>query len=650
MELLLPRNESLKPFLVSAQSRLTPIGLLSKGSEADEFDANDWIEQSTKESHLLSTAPIATSLFVASVSCFAPAVFAADALTIRDLAPDNSVLVVGLDDIHGTLNRLGPTAFGKLWNDPAIAEDVKKFKGLLDKSIVDASAEAGIAREDVTWPSSAGFALMTELDEELGIPTLQFVFFCDWSAEAEKAARFCDAVIEKMQKTAKDAGNEMKADEVRGRRVLTSAAKSGDDEKSDADGDDDADDEEGAMGMGMPDIAPKEFCMSSDKGRIFVASSKGSMDMLLGRVDGDHAKSIGDSATFKGAIELSGGTQDMYAVLMTDAAKPLLAMAPQFMLVEPLIKRFFGNIQAWSFGMHANDGVFESCAGIYVPDGKVGLLSLVDTASEPKPAPAIVPSDAMSYGRMNLRFDRIVPMIDEVIAGLPAEQGEMISPQLDMYRPAMNAAFAAIGPEIHLWSNEPNATDPLSGGMVTAIAMKSDKESAAAVSDFMNLLPLGLQSRDFNGMTIMSDEFAPMAIGLGGGYMVLGEVKQVEQALRSVDAKGEAGLASDAQYTASLATMGKDPVIAMAWFNIARQMASAVGSVKDMADRVEGMANIDSDAEVPGLGVGMDDMKPMYDLMKPEVIKRCFADGLLEFKPTSTGFSTRYRMMPAASK
>ena len=429
MELLLPRIESLKPFLVSAQSRLTPIGLLSKGSEADEFDANDWIEQSTKESHLLSTAPIATSLFVASVSCFAPAVFAADALTIRDLAPDNSVLVVGLDDIHGTLNRLGPTAFGKLWNDPAIAEDVKKFKGLLDKSIVDASAEAGIAREDVTWPSSAGFALMTELDEELGIPTLQFVFFCDWSAEAEKAAKFCDAVIEKMQKAAKEAGNEMKADEVRGRRVLTSATKSGDDEKSDADGDGGADDEEDLMGMGMPDIAPKEFCMSSDKGRIFVASSKESMDMLLGRVDGDHAKSIGDSATFKGATELSGGTQDMYAVLMTDAAKPLLAMAPQFMLVEPLIKRFFGNIQAWSFGMHANDGVFESCAGIYVPDGKVGLLSLVDTASEPKSAPAVVPSDAMSYGRMNLRFDRIVPMIDEVIAGLPAEQGEMISPQ-----------------------------------------------------------------------------------------------------------------------------------------------------------------------------------------------------------------------------
>lgn len=576
---------------------------------------------------------------------------AGDTLTIRELAPDNAVLVVGADDVRGTIERLGPTALGKIWNDPALAAEVKKFRDGFEQGLADAAKQAGIERDAIVWPSSAGLAVLVGLDEELGLPAIEFVFFSDWSADGEKGIKFCDAMIENLQKQAKDAGEEMKSDEVRGRRVLVSADASAADGDGAGDGMDggDEEDEFDAMGMGMPDLMPKELCIASDKGRLFAASGKATMDMLLGRVDGDHAKSIGESATFKGASDLAGGTQDLYAVLLTDSAQPLLGVVPTFMLVEPLIKRFFGNIEAWSFGFHARDGVLEASAGIYVPDGKVGLLSLVDAPAEPKPAPAIVPSDAMSYGRMNVRFDKLLSMIDDAIAGLPPEQGDMIKPQLDIYRPAMSAAFAAIGPEVHIWSNEPDAADPMTSTMVTAIAMKNDKDSAAAVSDFINLLPLGLQSRDFNGMTIMSDEFAPIAVGIGGGYLVFGEVKSVEQALRSVDAKGEAGLAGDKQYAAAFAAMSKEPVVGTAWFNIGRQIETTAKSLRAMTEQIEGMAGAEGE-ELPGLGVGMDDVNGFYDLLKPEVVKRCFGDCMLEFKSTAGGFSTVYRLLPAAAK
>ena len=591
------------------------------------------------------TAPIVLTLS----AVFSSTALAGDALSIRDLATDNALLVVGADDLRGTIDRLGPTALGKLWNDAAIAEEVKKFKQGFEEGLHEASTAAGIAREDVSWPSSLGLAVMAGLDEELGLPTMQYIFFCDWSAEAEKATKLCDAIIENMQKEAKDSGAEMSAEEIRGRRVFSSKAPAGGDEGEGEDGmDGGMDDEMGGFGMGMPDLGPKEMFITSDKGRLFVASSKEAMDTLLGRVDGDRAKSVGDSATFKGATELAGGTQDVYAVLSTEAAKPMLGMLPQLMLVEPIIQRLFGNIKAWSFGFHAKDGVLEQCAGIYVPDGKVGLLSLIDTATEPKAAPAIVPSDALSYGRMNVRFDKMVAMLDEVIAGLPPEQGDMIKPQLDMYRPAMSAAFAALGPEVHIWSGEMDPADPLSGGSVTAIAMKNDKESAAAVSDFINLLPLGLQSRDFNGMTIMSDEFAPMAVGIGGGYLVIGDVKKVEQSLRSIDAKGEAGLAGDAQYGAALKAMPRDPVVAMAWWNLARQFETAANGLKMAAQQIEGMADLDEEG-VPGLEVGAADVLGFFDLLKPEVVKRCVGDGTLDLRSSSSGFSTRYRIMPAAA-
>jgi hypothetical protein len=587
---------------------------------------------------VLSVATISTSFFSGTL-------FAADALTIRDIAPAGALVVLGADDIRGMIDRLGPTGYGKLWNDPAAAEQVKALKEDFEKAITEAAAQAGIDRDSITWPASVGVAVMGGLDEELGIPQMQFMFFCDWASEAEQTVKMVDALIAQIEKDATESGQTVKAEEIRGRRAIglvTAGAEGGD-------GMGEGDDPMMDPGFGgMPDLGLGDIYLVSDKGRLFAASSVEAMDTLLGRVDGDRAKSVGETETFKAATALSGGTQDIYAVLSTEAAGPLLDTMPEIMLARPLIARFFGDIKAWSFGMHAKDGVLEVGQGIYVPGDKIGLLSLVDLATEPKAPPAIVPADAISYGRMNLRFDKVMGMIDEAIAGLPADQGEMIKPQLDLYRPAMQAAFGAMGPEMHMWSVESSAEDPMAMGGMFAISMKNDKDSSRAVMDFINLLPLGLQSRDFNGMTIMSDEFSPVAIGIGGGYMLIGSVKHVEQALRTVDAKGEAGLAADEQFKQGLGLMSKSPAVGMAWWNTEKMMSEQVRALEAAMGQGMGMAGVDGEQEV--LGVGMDEFGDFWSLMKPEVVKRCFGDSTLEFTAVKSGFSTMYRMHPAASK
>jgi hypothetical protein len=604
--------------------------------------------------HLITSQLTRTMLLATPAMFIATLASAGDALSIRELAPASAIVVVGADDVRGMIDRMGPTALGKLWNDPALAEEVKSIKSSFQEGVNEAATAAGIDPATVTWPSSVGLAVMAEVDEELGLPSAQYIFFCDWSKEAEGAAKMLEAFVANAEKEAKDGGSDVTFEEVRGRRVLVMKDKLVEEGAEDGMGEDgmgeEGMDDFGPFGM-MPDLGPKETCMVHDGSRMFVASSVATMDMLLARVDGAREKPVGDSENFKGAMEVAGGVGDIYAVLSTDNVKPLLAAFPPFMIVEPLVGRFFGNIEAWSLAVHLRDGVIEQNIGCYVPDGKVGLLALVDAPSVPSAPPAIVPSDALSYGRMNVRFDKMVSVIDEAIAGLPEDQSEMIKPQIDMYRPAMTAAFAAMGPEVHMWSLEGDAADPLAAGtMVTAIAMKNDKESAAAVSDFMNLLPLGLQSRDFNGMTIMSDEFSPVAVGIGGGYMVVGETKSVEQALRAVDAKGEQGLAGDAQFTASMATLGKDPVVGMAWWNLGRQMESTGRMLAMLTDQVGGAAGLGEDGAIPGVDVGMDDLTGMTKLFKAEVVKRCFGDALLDFTSTKAGFMTRYRMMPAAAK
>lgn len=586
-------------------------------------------------------------LSISTVFISAP-LLADEPLSIRDIAREGAVLVVGADDFRGTLDRLGPTAYGKLWNAPESADYVKQLKEKFEKTIADAAAKSGIERENIAWPSSIGLALMVEMDEEMGIPAPQFVFFCDWAAEADKAAAFVDALVADIEKKAKDGGATVKVEEIRGRRAIglpTGGAGSGNEFE-----DEFADEFGGGFGGGFGDIGPSEIYMVADKGRLLAASSVAAMDGLLVRVDGDRTKAVGETENFRRATDLAGGTQDIYAVLSTEAAGPLLGAFPQFMLVQPLVTRLFGDIKAWSFGAHAKDGVLETAQGIYVPGAKAGLLSLVDLATEPKAPPAIVPADALSYGRLNVRFDRILPMLDDVLGGMPAEQADMFRPQLDLYRPAMQAAFAAMGPEVHIWSVETDPADLAASGTVTAISMKNDKDSARAVADFINLLPLGLQSRDFNGMTILSDEFAPFAVGIGGGALVIGSVEQVEQALRAVDAKAGEGLAGEANFKKALADMSAAPVVGMAWWDTARQLEATARGMEPMMDALGDMVSLDEEA-IPGVDLSFNDLAGFWKLMSnKELVKRCFGDSVLDFKASDAGFTTSYRMLPGSAE
>lgn len=599
---------------------------------------------------LLQTNRFAASASFIATFAVASSALAADALTIRDLAPDTALLVVGADDIRGTISRLGPTALGKLWNDAAVAEEVKVIRDAFSEGLREAAAEAGVDEGDITWPASGGAALLVDISDDTGLPVIDFVLFVDWADEAEKASKFLSALLERAEKDAKERNLDTRMEEIRGRKVLVSKPPEAVDVT-------DEEDEFGGMDefgmMGLPDFGEPEMSIAVDGGRLLVASSPEMMDALLARVDGDRARAVGETTTFREAVELSGGTQDVYAVLSTEAAQPIFGMMPQLMLVEPLIKQVVGDIKAWSFGAHAKDGVLEQCAGIYMPNGKGGLLGVVDEPSAPSAPPAIVPSDALSYGRLNVRFDRIVEILDGVVGGMPAEQSEMIAPMLDMYRPAMRAAFAALGPAVHLWGREPDPNDPLASTTVTAISMKGDKESAAAVSDLLNLFGLGLAPRDFNGMTILSDEFSPFAVGIGGGYMVIGSSGDVEAALRAVDAKGE-GLAGDADFARSFASMPKEPVVGMAWWDIVRQMSSTMRMLEGLEEQLGGMGGFDADEGVPGMEVLGADLPDTDALMKlfrsEEAMKRCFGEATLSFSSTAKGYSTSYRWMPGRAE
>jgi hypothetical protein len=90
--------------------------------------------------------------------------------------------------------------------------------------------------------------------------------------------------------------------------------------------------------------------------------------------------------------------------------------------------------------------------------------------------------------------------------------------------------------------------------------------------------------------------------------------------------------------------------VGFAWWNTAKEMSAQRMTMQMLAGQFGDMAGFEDDAGVPGVDVGLDDLMGFWDLMKPEVVKRCFGDSTLEFKATSAGFSTMYRTHPASAE
>ncbi len=594
--------------------------------------------------------------FLASLTA-SSALLAGDALDIRDLAPKNSFVVVGIADLPASVERFKSTSMGQMWNAPEFKESVDLLHAAWDSVVKERAAEGGFDVADLTWPKSAGLSIAGELDEETGLEVPATVFFVDWADAGEKSNKWLESALANAEKTAKGAGNSVAFEEIRGRRVLVISEA---DAEADALGMDAGDTEGGA-----PDeFAPQMFGMSPfdfnttlyavDKGRVLGASSSAAMSDLLAKLDAANTSTdaVSSNPAFSGALELAGAASDAYAVVLLENLSALASNSPEMAMAQPFMKQIFGDVQAISANLTARDGTIELAAAVYIPSKKTGLPALFDLGTELAAPPAIVPADAVSYSRFNVRFDAILPTLDEIAAALPPEFGDMIKMQIESYRPALTSAFAAIGPDIHMFGSLPPIGGEDAAKSVTAIRMKPGKEGEQAVSDMLNLFPLGLESRDFNGMTILSDEFSSFAVGIGGGWLALGNSGSVEQALRAVDAKDAAtNLSADATYSSAMQALGGGEVVAAGWINLPRRFEQTAAMMKTLQEEIEGMASGDDgeSGEVPLLGMDRDALPGVEAFLDPALIKRYLGQQVWDVRSSAQGYRARFMLLPPSA-
>jgi hypothetical protein len=393
----------------------------------------------------------------------------------------------------------------------------------------------------------------------------------------------------------------------------------------------------------------KLYVMKSGS-RHLMASDLVVLEDLLAAIDGKAVEPIGTTNDFKDTYELLGDP-DVYAMLLTSNLQKMLASGEAaFMLAtaQPILSQVFGDIRAHAVGMSVDQGgaMVDQRLVMTVPGPKKGLLSLLTMDSPVEPPPAMVPSDAIGYGRMNIRFDAIVPTLREIVAGLGEMEREQMEGMLMQFAPMMEQAFGAMEPTVRIYNSVRMPVDVDS--METLVAIPC--------TDLTRLEPLvammgpgmGLMRRDFQGQAIYSDEFSPMAIGLGQGHLFLGPAAAVEQALRGA-AAGDEGLAGAAWAKSALEALGNERVVGFGMTDLVEQIRVQGEMMKMLGGEMPGFGDMDldlgDDSGLPGVDMDEIDFEKMLD---PELWKRFTGPAVWDFTVGDRGFTTRSRMMAPA--
>jgi hypothetical protein len=534
-----------------------------------------------------------------------------------------------------------------------VQEATAEWRKSLEAEIEKDTQELGIARENVCWPAAAGLAIASELDEESGLEVPVLVAFLDWGKDSERIATWFDA---EMARREKDKTPGMTVEEVKGRR--TYVFKLEDEAAADPA---DADGMGADMDFGEPD-SPFDFgsiYVTRDAGRLLLTSSAGALEDALAVVDGAGAKGVGETTDFKDAIDLVGGDPDAYAAVLTSPLQPLLATSGgfEFALIQPFLGKLFGDIRAWSFSFDLTDdaggAALTQHVGILVPDGKVGLLSLLGEGTLGK-VPAIVPADAIGYGRMNVKFGELMKVLNDVVANLPEMQAEQIQPMLEQFEPMIAPSLAAMGPGFDTWTVVKQPIGPDSMQSTTAIPV-SDAKAAQGLMMFFGP-QAGLAPRDFLGNTVYSGEESPMAVGYGQTHMFLGSTDNVEAALRAVgQADAPAGLDGEAKYRDAMARLAKDGLVGYGWVDVVRTMEVQETMIDElmqggMMGGMPGLEGLDPE-EIAGMASDIEiakDFPALSKLLKAEYFKEFFGPAVWQMRSVPKGFRLDSLTLPAA--
>lgn len=504
----------------------------------------------------------------ASIATWAAPALAADALTIADIAPKNSALIVGADDFTAMRAAFDRTGMKDIMDDPSVKAWFKDATKEATEKLADLLETIDAKMEDLSAPTgAAGFAVWMQEQAEPTDPPFGFIAMGDFGENAQKMH---DTLVAAFEKGEEDKKLTMKSEDFADTEIYTLTQIEPEKKKPDNDADKDADNqndddwqdwedwENQDAGAPAPRIQTVYYAHAGS--RLMVSSVRTDLENAIDRADGKKLESVRDSEDFHTA-RADIGTHDAYAVLLT---KPLLDVAAAEAkkaadesgdagpAVLPWLDALgISDVQALSAGVKfdTDDAMMESKYAVLAPKFR-GLLSLFDVEPSSFAPPPFVPADAATYTMIQVKLADVMNVLQEVIQGLPADQAQQAGALLPMIQGFAGPMLNAMGSKVYMSQGYAQPYGPDSKKTLVAISASNTDALSAAMGQ--NAAQMGLVSRDFQGNQIWSmPPDAPIAsamgtvpdiaIAIGFGNMFIGPEAVVENALRLAAQGGKEG-------------------------------------------------------------------------------------------------------------
>jgi len=614
----------------------------------------------------------------------------ADNPSIEDIAPKDSFLVVSVPEWPAAKAAFNRSAMGQLWLDKAMKDWVaamwKEFRddaGPEGSQMIDDLLERV---EDLGEPTgSIGGAWVLEAnakDEAAGAdaPPGMISHMLLMADFGEGAAKVEAEIIEFLEEESR-----------KDRLTLTPVTVAGIDAHEielKLDLDDAVIDPEDDFGMdqfgdfggadvpGFTDLltgggeGPIKLFIARSGGAIVVASKRDGLEHALDRLAGANRPHLAESDDWNAAVaQHPRNRQAVAAVFVNDSVRELVRGAGSGLsdvLPLPLDEMGLGidkilaalglaPVKAISLGLKLDaevgpDVAVEQTIGILLPDKK-GLFTLLDGEGAAFDPPAWIGADVAGVGRFNLRFERIVPLLEEIVKTLPPDLQGLVSGGVQFVKGSFGSALESMGPELYLVDTLSKPFTAQSSARVVAIKVRDELTVANAVSGIA--AQTGMDSRDFQGAQIYDDPDASFALGLGFGWLFVGEPAGVENAMRRASNPGEAGeslAASDRFRRAVSATSAAGHGLVQSWTDDHQSLDYSMWSARNplavMRAEWEGLG-LDP-AEVDEILEGMTIEAPewMKDMPPADLFKRYMDSSAFSLRSTPDGFRGAYIMLP----
>lgn len=580
----------------------------------------------------------------------------AGAATITDVAPERTVLIVSTEDASKSWGRFQSSPLWELWMSPEMREQRDKFMESFGEGLDEMAEDLEIDRESIKPPTGPmGAALFTELDDETGLAIPAVLVLADYGENAEAMLEVVEAMLEKGED---EEAFEYEVMEIAGRDVWAIS-------KVEAEGMDD-DMGMGQMGRGgMPDFAEivedamstmylvraeNTFILSSHRPSLAYA-----LDVMDGRADGSALLNRED---YQGMTSDLVG-YDVTAALMFRDIGPLASAADPMgmtMMIAPMLQQFIGDVKGLSMGFRFaddNDDVLaESRILAYMPNGRMGLTSLLDTETEREELPSFVGLNASSFARVNFEFQGLPPIVRQAAMMMGPMMGAQEGPQP---HEIVEQFTSAMGQRMYMMQV---IERPLREGSVGSLMVmdcpEMQKMETALASVGM------LEPRDFAGGRIFEMDISgmmmggpgmdmePQGLGLAGGYMFSGPMSTVEQALRSLAEDEHTTLASDPMFERAVQFLPNDEVVAWGYQDVLSSAeAQAMMAQLEYEKMVEMFAEEDPEWAEEMEALREDDPMAMLTEFDWGMLREYIGPQVWDLQATEKGFVFRNWMLGA---